>query len=189
MSDGYSEREHPSEKKDSSASKNGATHQVVDEDDLSRPANGAVLDKPSSNVLPDEPKPKTLENQWYDAVFDVFGLSAQLNGQMRNILRGKETRKSYKQYNVSPPLTEPDEIRQWGKWWKAQGNNKNLTIVTSIAKVQSSVMGWIKAGKPTAKDMTRPEPEDPFNGHWRMPDMMPEYGAQLLDVDVKYDFD
>jgi hypothetical protein len=144
------------------------------------PQNGDSAPEEKAETSAKKERPRNL---WYDVVLEVFGLSAELNGRMQNILRGKETRKSYKQYNVEPPLTEPDEVRQWAKWWRAQGNNKNLEMVSSIAKVQSSIMTWQHGGKVTPEE--RPEPEDPYE-NWVLPGMMPTHGAKLLDIEVHY---
>lgn len=102
----------------------------------------------------EKPKKERPANPWYDAIVEVFDLHAKLNGAMQKILQGKANKPPHKDYNLETPLTDPEQLLAWGRWWKA--NNPDLTIYTSVAKIQSSITGWQCEGMP---DVRKSEPQ------------------------------
>lgn len=99
-----------------------------------------------------EDKSERKPNPWYDAVADVFDLHGGRNYLMGTLLGGFATRNGHKDYNLPDPLTEPEQILRFGRWWKA--DHEGLNMVQSPAKVQSEVMGWQAKGCPDAKSAT-----------------------------------
>lgn len=94
---------------------------------------------PSKNVVPFKPR-----NHWYDAIFEVWGYTAGLNGNIEKMLRGRATKKPYKDYNLEMPLEESGEILEWRKWYiqvKCKGRDDTI-IVSKLEKIQSSFGEW-----------------------------------------------
>lgn len=112
----------------------------IEEED-SAPAKSAVAAQPEPNGRP--------RNAWYDAIKAVWGHDGGLNGDVEKWLKGTSNKPAYKPYNLTVQIT-PDDLKAWAAWWRKQ--NPDLPIMLRKPdKVQSSILGWIEAGKPDAQ--------------------------------------
>lgn len=107
--------------------------------------------KPTKTVSPsgdgDRSKPKETKprepNPMYDAIKDIWGYTATMNGAMAKMLTGIATAKGWKEYNLETPIP-PDGLRQWAKWYRqtALKGDENLNMLEERIKIQSSITQW-----------------------------------------------
>lgn len=110
-------------------------------------------------AIPEKEKPaakldKALRDEWYDAVKEVFGESAGLNGKYQKLLRGEFTEKSEKgklegewfeyQLPADSGLT-PDLLREWGRQHKR--DNPDQVMIKQPIKIQSKLLTFLEAQK------------------------------------------
>lgn len=97
----------------------------------------------------EEPKTRA-PNPWYDAVHEVWGYTAALNGMMGGMLQGKSKRKGWKDYNIDPPLEDPETLKRWAAWyrWEKQDGDARMSMIAEPIKVQSSIGEWRALGMP-----------------------------------------
>lgn len=104
----------------------------------------------------EHPKTRTPHDDWYDAVKDVWGFTSGRNSNMVKMLHGAATDPQHKKGNLETPLTSPDELRAWARWYlnvKRRGFGDTI-LLSSPEKVQSSIGEWQSLGmqaKPTVR--------------------------------------
>lgn len=64
---------------------------------------------------PDAPQPRP-DDPWYDAIKDVMGYEAGLNGMMARMLQGKKGPRGWQAFTLDPALT-PEELRAYAAWY------------------------------------------------------------------------
>lgn len=118
----------------------------------------------SKTSKPREPNPM------YDAIKDIWGYTATMNGAMAKMLTGIATAKGWKEYNLETPIT-PDGLRQWAKWYRetALKDDENLNMLEERIKIQSSITKWQEThqtvgddGEPVTAAYTIGSDDDPF---------------------------
>ena len=99
------------------------------------PCHGDILAK-----LANAPRftPKSL---WYEVIFKVFGYTGGYNRDMQKMLEGVATKKPYSEYNLDPPMRNPQDLLDW-KTWFFQQPDAPPQIVEKRDKVQSSIGAW-----------------------------------------------
>lgn len=114
-------------------------------------------EKSTENPLPATPKPKGAKapDPWYDNILAVWGLREGGNGDMRKFLEGRAIKKGWKEYNPPPgyTLTNAEEICSFARWYHQtkQGGKQGLSMVAERGKLQSAIMEWVDAGRPSAQ--------------------------------------
>jgi hypothetical protein len=125
----------------------------------------------------DSVKPVRPRNLWYDVIFEVWGYTGGRNGDWEKLLRGNAIKKGYREYNLDPAMDDPDELRQWKRWYmtvkSGGGGRKDAQLLRAQEKVQSSI-GEFRAYRqnpPASANGARPpmvvqRPTDP---NWKPP--------------------
>jgi hypothetical protein len=91
-----------------------------------------------------KPKAERPRNEWYDAIFRVWGYTAGRNADLQKMLRGTATKKGHKEYNLEQPLESPADIDAWLDWYthvKRRGFN-DVRPLEKLASLQSSFGEW-----------------------------------------------
>lgn len=85
----------------------------------------------------------TSRNDWYDAVFEVWEYTGELNGAMQKMLQGKSKTPQFKAGNVGVVIT-PDDLRAWAKWYRQTklGGDPDLNMLEDRMKIASSIENW-----------------------------------------------
>jgi len=114
---------------------------------IETPEDERVLEseeKEKNSTPPDKPAVNNREpNPMYDAVFDIFKLTAGMNTDLCKMLEGKATKKGYIEYNLLEPI-DAAGLREWGDWYRRTelGGDPNLSMVKKRDKIQSSIGYW-----------------------------------------------
>lgn len=120
-------------------------------------ASNDDAEKSTDKPLPATPKPKGAKapDPWYDNILAVWGLHAGGNGDMRKFLEGRAVKKGWKEYNPPPGYTLIDagEICSFARWYRStkQGGKQGLSMVAERGKLQSAIMEWVDAGRPSGQ--------------------------------------
>lgn len=97
---------------------------------------------------------KTREpNPMYDAIKEIWGYTASMNGAMARMLTGIATQKGWKEYNLETPIT-PDGLRLWAKWYRetALKGDESLNMLEERIKIQSSITQWQETHQTVGED-------------------------------------
>lgn len=97
---------------------------------------------------------KTREpNPMYDAIKDIWGYTATMNGAMAKMLTGIATAKGWKEYNLETPIP-PDGLRLWAKWYRetALKGDESLNMLEERIKIQSSITQWQETHQTVGED-------------------------------------
>jgi hypothetical protein len=101
----------------------------------------------------DKPKHVTKQDPWYDNILATWGYHAGANGDMRKFLQGTATKKGWKEYSPPPgyTLTDATEICHFAAWYRNthQSGKRDLSMVAERGKLQSAIIEWVDAGRPT----------------------------------------
>lgn len=92
----------------------------------------------------EKPRAERPRNEWYDAIFRVWGYTAGRNADLQKMLRGTATKKGHKEYNLEQPLESPTEIDAWWDWYvhvKRRGL-PDVRPLEKLASLQSSFGEW-----------------------------------------------
>ncbi len=91
-------------------------------------------------------------NPWYDAVKEVWNYTDALNGEIQKMLQGISKRKGFKEYSLKVAIT-PSDLIDWRDWYRETklSGDKSINMLEERIKVQSSINGWVEAGKPKAR--------------------------------------
>lgn len=136
----------------------------TDKDQVPHSATPGVAARASPPPPPGD-SPERPRNPWYDAVYDIWGYVAQLNGAMQNMLRGQSRAAGFKAGNVSVELI-PADVRAWAAWYRqtALHGDMTLNMLEDRMKIASSIARWDASGRPTvdrppepAATVTRPQ--------------------------------
>lgn len=93
-------------------------------------------------------------NRWYDNINSVWGYTGALNGETAKMLQGKSSLRGFKEFNLTPPMEDPDELLAWKRWYLAvkRAGDSAVRLLEQRIKVQSSIgefRDW-KAQRPAA---------------------------------------
>jgi hypothetical protein len=130
--------------------------QSTDKDSVAKSATGSAA---KETVLPrtDKPKAAKAPDPWYDNILAVWNLHAGGNTDMRKFLEGRAVKKGWKEYNPPPgyTLANAEEICNLARWVRLNklGGKQELTMLTSPGKLQSAIIEWVDAGRPTGEPM------------------------------------
>lgn len=132
-----------------------------DFDDASAPSpQPQPVSKPTATGgTPKAPKPRK-PNPWYDAINTTWGFTGARNGGMEKMLRGVSSSKQYKAYNLEIPLTTPDQLADWKRWYlgvKYRGKPDTI-LPSSPEKVQSSIGEWQAIEQARTERQQQPAP-------------------------------
>lgn len=123
--------------------------------------NETTLPNTSSNIKktiapdgagePEKPKEKKARepNPMYDAIKDIWGYTAIMNGAMEKMLKGTATKPGWKEYNLETPI-EAVDLRRWAKWYRqtALKGDENLNMLEERIKINSSITQWQERNRP-----------------------------------------
>lgn len=92
-------------------------------------------------------KPRA-RNEWYDAVYSIWGHVAGYNEDWVKMLKGIATKKQFKDYNIPAELgLTPEKLLAWAEEYYITNpnarDNKQL-MLSMYGKVQSSIMNWLE---------------------------------------------
>lgn len=97
------------------------------------------------------------QQKFKDEVARIWGcpVGSAENTYREQMLRGVATEGEWKKCNIPKTYAsryEPEELPRWERWELARGvQSEDKVLISRAAKVQSSIMAWIDAGKPDAK--------------------------------------
>jgi hypothetical protein len=99
-----------------------------------------------------KPKAKTPRqpNPMYDAIKDIWGYTAVMNGAMEKMLKGTATKPGWKEYNLETPIAAND-LRRWAQWYRQTvlKGDDNLNMLEERIKINSSITQWQERNAPS----------------------------------------